>query len=183
MNEVVKFIASFGLPGVLLVVVMGTVGWKGAVAFTVALAALGGPFGMLGGLAVLGLVGYISHAIADYGVEQLFLALVEECRKNGETKQSVLRKIEGYPITRTLKNTLRLYVQQHWPPDDGPSMPGAGVAQPRPLPPSPSPTTRTLSWEQRLERHSQDVYHKPFDELNGAQQQAVFLEVHNREEE
>ena len=39
-----------------------------------------------------------------------------------------------------------------------------------------------LSWEQRLEQRSQDVYHKPFDELNGAEQQAVFLEVHNREE-
>ena len=64
---------------------------------------------------------------------------------------------------------------------NGPAMPG--VAQPRPLPPSPPLlTTDILSWEQRLEQRSQDVYHKPFDELNGAEQQAVFLEVHNREE-
>ena len=75
-----------------------------------------------------------------------------------------------------------LYVMMLRTKDNDPSQPG--VAQPRPLPPSPPPiTTETLPWEQRLEQHSQDVYHKPFDELNGAQQQTVFLEVHNREEE
>lgn len=55
MDEVVKKVAALGLPGVILVVTMAVTGLTGAAAITAALAALGGPFGMLGGITVLGM--------------------------------------------------------------------------------------------------------------------------------
>ena len=69
MDEVVKKIAALGLPGVILVVTMAATGLTGAAAITAALAFLGGPAGMLGGIAVLGLTGLITDALAEVGLE------------------------------------------------------------------------------------------------------------------
>ena len=55
MDEVIQKVAALGLPGVVLVIVMATTGLTGAAAITTALAILGGPAGMLGGIAILGL--------------------------------------------------------------------------------------------------------------------------------
>ena len=52
MDELINKLAGFGVAGLVLVVVMGVSGFAGAAAITTALAALGGPFGMLGGLGV-----------------------------------------------------------------------------------------------------------------------------------
>jgi len=64
MDEVVKKVAALGLPGVILVITMAATGLTGAAAITAALAFLGGPGSMLGGIAVLGLTGLITDALA-----------------------------------------------------------------------------------------------------------------------
>ena len=71
MDELAKKIAALGLPGVILVVIMASTGLTGAAAITTALAFLGGPAGMLGGIAVLGLTGLITDALAKVGLEDL----------------------------------------------------------------------------------------------------------------
>ena len=63
MDELVKKIAALGLPGVVLIVVMATTGLTGAAAITTALAILGGPAGMLGGIAVLGLTALMTDGL------------------------------------------------------------------------------------------------------------------------
>lgn len=123
MNEVVKFIAGLGVPGFVLFMAMGLVGWSGAAAITAALAALGGPLGMLGGIALLGVLAYFSQAIAQYGFERIYREMVIELKRQGKSKRQVISEINGYLITASLKAKLTAYVMNHWPNDDEPPGP------------------------------------------------------------
>jgi hypothetical protein len=106
MDEVVKKVASLGLPGVILVVMMATTGLTGTVALPVALAVLGGPFGMMGGLAVLGIVTLIGDGLAGYGIETLLSKIYSERSKN-EALGGILREIDGLPISDELKDKVK----------------------------------------------------------------------------
>lgn len=106
MDKVVSKIAALGVPGLILIIAMGATGLTGAAAITAALAALG-PAGMLGGIATLGVIGLLSQAIAEYGIDAIFGAVVKELYKRGETKSSILKKIERYPISKSLKRKLK----------------------------------------------------------------------------
>jgi uncharacterized membrane protein len=106
MDEVVKKVASLGLPGVILVVTMATTGFTGTVALPIALAVLGGPFGMMGGLAVLGIVTLIGDALAGYGIEALLSKVYSERSKN-EALGGILREIDGLPISDELKDKVK----------------------------------------------------------------------------
>lgn len=53
LDKIAEFIAGFGVPGLVLVMLITTSFWSGAAAITSSLAALG-PFGMLGGIAAMG---------------------------------------------------------------------------------------------------------------------------------
>lgn len=112
MDEVVKKIAALGLPGILLVIVMGTTGLTGAAAITTALTLLGGPAGMLGGIAVLGIVGLISESIAEVGFEDLLVAVY--CRRRlSEPHGKLLAEIESVPLLKgELRERLKLAVTE-----------------------------------------------------------------------
>jgi hypothetical protein len=86
MDQLVDKIAALGVPGLVLVVTMAVTGWAGAAALTTALALLGGPFGMLGGIALLGILGLISKGLSDYGFEAIFKAIVDELMRKGKSK-------------------------------------------------------------------------------------------------
>ena len=102
MDKVVTKIAALGIPGLIFMVALTLSGLSGAAAITAALAMIG-PGGMIGGLITLGLAGVIAHAIAEYGFDALFIAVVKELYKRGETKQSIKSKIEKYPVSKSLK--------------------------------------------------------------------------------
>ena len=104
-DEIVKKIAALGVPGLILIVVIGASGLTGAAALTFALAAIG-PGGMIGGILTLGVVGLISEAIAEYGVDTLFSAVVQEHYRRGKSKDGLKAKISNYPISRKLKASL-----------------------------------------------------------------------------
>jgi hypothetical protein len=106
MDEVVRKVAALGLPGVLLVITLGTTGFVGGAALTTALAALGGPFGMLGGIALLGIAGLVADALAKVGVDG-FLTEVYRQRRQNETHQLLLREIDGLLISDDLKIKLK----------------------------------------------------------------------------
>lgn len=89
----------------MLVIAIGATGLAGGAAITAALAALG-PGGMIGGIATLGVIGLLSEGIAKYGVDAIFLSVVKELYKRGESKESILEKIKKYPISRDLKRKL-----------------------------------------------------------------------------
>ncbi|MGB3405604.1 MAG: hypothetical protein WBA77_23180 [Microcoleaceae cyanobacterium] len=112
MDRIVDKIAALGVPGLVLLVAMGVSGWAGAAAITTALAMLGGPFGMLGGIAVLGILGLISQGIAEYGFEKIFQAVIDELLKNGKSRADIGREIMSYPISKELKIKIIDYLRQ-----------------------------------------------------------------------
>ena len=106
MDKIVAKIAALGVPGLVLIIAIGATGLAGGAAITAALAALG-PGGMIGGIATLGVIGLVSEGIAKYGMDAIFSAVVKELYKRGETKESILQKIQKYPISKDLKRKLR----------------------------------------------------------------------------
>ena len=112
MDQIVDKIAALGVPGLVLVVAMAFTGWAGAAALTTALAALGGPFGILGGLFVLGVLGLISQGIAEHGFETIFKATVDELKHQGKSKYDIAREIESYPISTDLKLKIKDHLQK-----------------------------------------------------------------------
>jgi hypothetical protein len=111
MDQLVDKIAALGVPGLVLVVAMAVTGWTGAAALTTALAMLGGPFGMLGGIAMLGILGLISKGLSDYGFEAIFIAIVDELKKQGKSKADIEREVESYPVSRDLKLKIKDYLR------------------------------------------------------------------------
>ncbi len=112
MDEVVKKVAALGLPGVVLVVVMAATGLTGAAAITAALAFLGGPAGMLGGIAVLGLTGLITDTLTKVGIED-FLTAVYCQRRNSEPQGKLLEEINSLSLfDGDLRDRLKTTVTQ-----------------------------------------------------------------------
>ncbi|BAY62845.1 serine/threonine kinase [Calothrix brevissima NIES-22] len=97
MDEVVTKVAALGLPGVILVITMAATGFTGAAAITAALAFLGGPAGMLGGIAVLGLTGLITEALAKVSLED-FLTAVYCQRRQTEPHGKLLEEIDSLSL-------------------------------------------------------------------------------------
>jgi hypothetical protein len=96
MDEVVKKVAALGLPGVILVITIATTGLTGAAAIIAALAFLGGPAGMLGGIAVLGLTSLISNALAKVILESFLISIYSQ-RRQTEPHTKLLKEIDFLP--------------------------------------------------------------------------------------
>ena len=106
MEKIISEIAALGVPGLVLLIAISATGLSGAAAITTALAALG-PFGMIGGIASLGCIGLVSQGLVEFGFEAIFVAVVKELYKKGECKDSILTKINKYPVSKSLKRKLR----------------------------------------------------------------------------
>ncbi|MGD1921123.1 MAG: hypothetical protein ACFCAD_20925 [Pleurocapsa sp.] len=111
MDKIVNKIVGLGVPGLVLLVAMAVSGWVGAAAITSALAMLGGPFGMLGGIAVLGILSMISQGIAEYGFEALLEETISGLKAQGKTNAQIEKEISYYPISRELKLKIREYLK------------------------------------------------------------------------
>lgn len=112
MDKIINKIVGLGVPGLVLLAAMGISGWVGAAAITTALAMLGGPFGMLGGIAVLGILSMISQGIAEYGFEAMIEATISGLQAEGKTNAEIDREINSYPISYELKLKIRDYLNQ-----------------------------------------------------------------------
>ena len=109
-DKAAEIIAGLGIPGLVLVMLMAASPYFGAAAITSSLAALG-PFGMLGGIATLGILAFISKALAGFGFEEVFRAVLIKLKENGKTCQEIMEEIEGYPISRELRQRLRGFIE------------------------------------------------------------------------
>jgi len=112
MDKVVSSFAALGVPGLVLIVAMSASGFAGAAALTVALSALGGPLGMLGGIAVLGLLILLSQALTEFGFDAIFGAVVQRLLEQGTSKEQMLQQISNYPISTDLKRNLNESVEK-----------------------------------------------------------------------
>ena len=107
MDEFVRKAAALGLPAIMLVIVMATTGLAGAAAITTALATLGGPAGMLGGIALLGIIGLATETLSKYGLEAVLIEIYRQRLQNGNSKSSLCGEIRNLPISTELKRTLK----------------------------------------------------------------------------
>ena len=111
MDKIISKVAALGVPGLILIAAMSATGLAGGAAITAGLAMLG-PLGILGGIATLGVIGLLSQGLSEYGFDAIFTGVVKELYKKGETKSSILAKIDKYPITKSLKRKLREEVEK-----------------------------------------------------------------------
>lgn len=97
MDELVKKIAAFGLPAVVLMIAISATGLAGGAALTTALAALG-PFGMFGGIALLGILGLLADKITEVSWEEITKLVVKEQLKTS-SKEEVIEYVKKSLIT------------------------------------------------------------------------------------
>ncbi|MDF5706420.1 MAG: hypothetical protein PUP90_01760 [Nostoc sp. S4] len=111
MDEVVKKLAALGLPGMILALAMAATKFTGSAAITAALTFLGGPAGMLGGIAVLGLIGLISNALAKVILEGFLIGIYSQ-RRETESQTKLLKEIDFLLLfDRNLKARLKATVK------------------------------------------------------------------------
>ncbi len=114
LDKIAEKIAALGIPGLILAIAIATSGLAGGAAIVVALATLGGPFGMLGGIALLGILVLISNAIATYGAEAVVNKVIANLKTKGLSKEEILKKINSYPISMGLKLKAKEYIEKYW---------------------------------------------------------------------
>ena len=102
MDKIVNKIAGVGVPGLMLMVAISMTGLGGAAAITAALAILG-PGGMIGGIMTLLASGMLASAIAEYGFDAIFTAVVKKMVQKGQSKAEIIKKIEKGPWSSKLK--------------------------------------------------------------------------------
>jgi len=89
MDEIVKKLAGLGLGAVILVIIAVASGGSSAVV-AATLTALGGSFGIVGGVALLGLIIVVRNAVAGYGIEAILKAIYKE-RSKSESVTFILK--------------------------------------------------------------------------------------------
>ncbi|MEA5530273.1 GTPase [Dolichospermum sp. UHCC 0684] len=112
MDELIRKVAALGLPAVILAVVMASTGLAGAAAITSALAILGGPAGMVGGIFALGTVGILTDLLAKFGIE-LVLMRIYEIRSEKENVEKLCQEIDNLPfISNELKQKVKTLINK-----------------------------------------------------------------------
>jgi len=107
MDKLIDKIVALGVPGLVLLVAMSATGYAGAAAITTALAALGGPFGMLGGIAMLIFLALLSRGISEYGFEAIYVRVLERIKEDQNlSEEDIIDKINSYPISKGMKAKL-----------------------------------------------------------------------------
>lgn len=96
-QKAVEALVALGVPGLVLLVEVSSSGFVGAAALTSALAALGGPFGMLGGIGVLLSLVIVSKALTQFGLPKMAEAVIRGLMAKGESAESIRKKINSIP--------------------------------------------------------------------------------------
>lgn len=113
LDKIAEVIAGLGVPGLVLVMLITASPLTGAAAITSSLAALG-PFGMLGGIATLGVLSFISRAITKFSFEKVFPAVLIKLREDGRTCEEIREEVNRYPISEELKRKLEEFIEEFY---------------------------------------------------------------------
>lgn len=105
MEKAISKIAGFGVPGLILLTAISATGLTGGAAITTALCSIG-PAGMLGGVDTLVATALIIETISKFGIDAIYSGVVTELYKKGDTKESIIAKINKYPVSKDLKRKL-----------------------------------------------------------------------------
>lgn len=106
MDTILADLVGWGVPVFVLKSVMDGSGLKGAARLTTALSLIG-PGGMQGGLATLALLGKISQYTAGLTFVTMCEARAKLLYCVGENEEDIIRRIDTWPISASLKSQLR----------------------------------------------------------------------------
>jgi len=108
MDKIVQKLVAMGIPGLILLGVAATTGLVGGAAIITALSVLGGPFGLMGGIAAIAVLALAVDAVSEYGFEKIGEQVVKGLVDDGLTKSEIRKKIDGYSMmSKSLKNKLK----------------------------------------------------------------------------
>lgn len=69
---------------------------------------------MLGGIATLGILAFISRSLAKFGFEKVFPALLIKLREDGRTSEDIREEIKAYPISDELKQKIEEFIEEFY---------------------------------------------------------------------
>jgi hypothetical protein len=110
LDELAHKIALIGLPALAFVVaasIASSAGLAGGAVVVAALAMLGGPVGLIGGLLTLGLLTLIADGVSKYGLNTLLLASFKARRERGISIEQIHTEIDSLWISDELKYKLK----------------------------------------------------------------------------
>ncbi len=93
---IVRKLAALGVPGLVVLAVAATTELAGGAAILVALSTMGGPFGVLGGIAAVALLALSVDAIAKWGFDKVAVAVVHRLVEGGTSRDEIRRRVAGY---------------------------------------------------------------------------------------
>ena len=106
-DTIVSKLIAIGIPGLIILAIAATTGLAGGAATIMALSTLGGPFGIMGGVAAVALLALVVNALAGETFEYIGKRVVQGLKEKGHTNEGILKTIEGYPISDDLKAKIR----------------------------------------------------------------------------
>lgn len=113
MDKVISKLAGFGVPILIFITAIGATGLSGAAAYTTALVAIG-PMGMIGGIGSLLVFGLISETITEFGITETYNLVIKEMCKQGQTQENMLKKVNKYPISKSMKYKLNETINNYF---------------------------------------------------------------------
>ncbi|MEG4857264.1 endonuclease/exonuclease/phosphatase family protein [Microcoleus sp. K1-B6] len=106
MDSIIRNIITIGLPALMLLIARVATGKTGDAATWSALRKLGGSFGMLIGLCVLVLVGFVANSFSYFVIDSLLVRFYQKRRELEQPEQLVI-EVDKLPITNDLKIKLK----------------------------------------------------------------------------
>ena len=94
LNDFTRKIAALGTPGIVFLVAMSSTGFAGAAAVTSALALLGGPAGIYGGIAILPIIAIAADYLAKYGLEFLLAKIYQKKVEQDEIWKNICMELD-----------------------------------------------------------------------------------------
>lgn len=105
-DVIIDKLAPLGVPGLIFLVLMSFSPWAGGAAIMSTLALLGGPFGAIAGLGVLGVFSVYGKKISAFGYNKVIFLLVERMKNQGKDAEAIVEEVQNFPISEKLKSKI-----------------------------------------------------------------------------
>lgn len=109
LDDLIQIAVGMGVPGLVLGILVATSGYAGGAAMTVALATLGGPLGMIGGITAFGLIALFSSVFAKYGTDVVIRKIIDGLRADNRTNDEIWNEFNSWPNIVLSKRTKQKY--------------------------------------------------------------------------
>lgn len=105
-DTVVSKLAAVGVPGLVILAIGATSTLVGGASIIMALSTMGGPFGIMGGVAAVALLALAVDALSEYGFEYIGKKVVERLKEEGKSDWEIRNEVNSYPISDDLKSKI-----------------------------------------------------------------------------